>query len=151
SGRPGSLSRPRNEVTPPYRRLLDGVFRDPGAADRGAARVARHVAPLSDRDLDLGPLGDVLRSPDRLHGDGVVWPFGLLWSRDVWRRGGPHHGQAAQSLACDAGGAHRRSRVRGLCRLLLDPSARHLLRDYDPDLLADILRDHLYLDRGDGG
>ena len=40
--------------------------------------------------------------------------------------------------------------VAGFRRLFLDPAARHLLRDHDADLLADLLRHHLHLDRGDG-
>ena len=38
------------------------------------------------------------------------------------------------------------SRVR---RLFLDAAARHLLRHHHADLLADLLRHHLHLDRGD--
>ena len=35
-------------------------------------------------------------------------------------------------------------------RLLLHPPARHLFRHHHADLLADLLRHHLHLDRGDG-
>ena len=45
--------------------------------------------------------------------------------------------------------AGRGGRGRRLCRLFLDPAARHLFRDHDADLLADILRHHLHLDRAD--
>ena len=39
--------------------------------------------------------------------------------------------------------------VVGLRRLFLDAAARHLLRHHHADLLADLLRHHLHLDRGD--
>ena len=43
----------------------------------------------------------------------------------------------------------RRRRGLGLRRLFLDAAARHLLRHHHADLLADLLRHHLHLDRGD--
>ena len=46
------------------------------------------------------------------------------------------------ALSAAAGG-------RAVRRLFLDPAARHLFRHHHADLLADLLRHHLHLDRGD--
>ncbi len=51
----------------------------------GAACPARVLAPLSDRDPDLGFVGDVVRHPDRLHRHGIVRSFGVFRARHVWR------------------------------------------------------------------
>ena len=55
-------------------------------ADRGAAGAAGILAPLPHRSPDLGPVGDVVRSVDRLHRHDLVRPFGLLRARHVRRR-----------------------------------------------------------------
>ena len=56
---------------------------------------------------------------------------------------------AAEPAAGAAVRPDRRRRGRGLRRLFLDAAARHLFRHHHADLLADLLRHHLHLDRGD--
>ena len=86
-------------------RLLDRLCRHHRAADRGAAGIARILAALSDRDPDLGPSGDVVRHPDRLHRHGVVRPFGLFRARHVRRRRGAadRHARPACGWRCSTG------------------------------------------------
>ena len=102
-----------------------------------------------DGDPGSGTIGDVARHPDRLHGDGVIRPLGVL---RAWM-----YGAAAASSRCD----HRTSgwRLYGLVgagvlavfvAYFSTRLRRHLLLDYDARLLADLLRHHFHLDRGDG-
>ena len=133
----------------PHRRLLDRLLRRHGAADRRAAGAAGILAPLPDRDPDLGPAGDVVRSADRLHRHDLVRPFGLFRARHVWRGGRAAAGQPAQSVAGDLVRARRRGRRGAVRRLFLDAAARHLFRHHHADLQPDLLRHHLHLDAGD--
>ena len=55
--------------------------------------------------------------------------------------------QPAEPVAGHPVRAGRRRRRRAVRRLFLDPAARHLFRHHHVDLLADLLRHHLHLDR----
>ena len=148
--RPDRPVRPDTEMSvAPNRHLLDRLCRRPRAADRGAAGAAGVLAPLPDRDPDLGPAGDVLRSPDRLH---------RAWSRSATRHSSASACTARRRRCSRSGrpisgwrslyGLVSAAAVAAFRRLFLDAAARHLFRDHDADLLADLLRDHLHLDRG---
>ena len=155
SGPPASSSRRRNDrddrgaAEIARRRLLDRVRGGGGAAGDRADRAAAVLAALRHRDPDLGAPGDVLGHPDRLHRHGLVRPLGVLRPRHVRRRRRAPHRQAAEPLAGGALRPGRRRRRRRVRRLLRDAAARHLLLDHDPRVLADLLRHHLHLDRGD--
>src|SRR5262249_16814102 len=121
----------------------------PGAVDRRAARADGVLAPVPDGDPDLGTAGDVVRHPDRLYRHGVVRAFGVLRARDVRRGGGAVDGEAAQSVARDPLWPRRLGGNRAVRRLFQHPVARPLFRHHHAHLLADLLRHHLHLDRGD--
>ena len=133
----------------PHGRLLDRLLRGHGGADRRAAGVAGLLGEVPDRDPDLGPAGDVVRSVDRLHRHDLVRPFGLLRARHVrrGRRAAAH--QPAESVGRDFHGPRRRGLRRAVRRLFLDAPARHLFRHHHADFLADLLRHHLHLDGSD--
>ncbi len=114
---------------------------------RGAAGAAGILAPLSHRSFDLGPVGDVVRSVDRLHRHDLVRPFGLLRPWHVRRRRRAAAGQSAQSLARHPVRARRRRRCGVVRRLFLHPPARHLFCHHHADLQPDLLRHHFHLDR----
>ena len=152
--RPTGLFVPTPEMTATHRRT---------AATGSASRVVlalltiaplvlpRVLAALRDRDPHLGPAGDVVGHPDRLHRHGVLRPLGLLRARHVRGGGRAAHRQAAEPVAgASCYGLVGRGRGGGLRRLLLHPPARHLLRDHHAGLLADLLRHHLHLDGGHG-
>src|SRR5262249_60010310 len=120
-------------------------------ADGGGAGAAGVLAPLLDGDPDLGPAGDVVRYPDRLHRDGIVRSLRLFRSGHVRGSGRAADGQAAQSLAGDRVWTDRLGRGRAVRGLFQHAAARHLFRHYHADLFADLLRHIFQLDRGDRG
>src|SRR6267142_1728639 len=131
------------------RPLLDRVRGGGGAARDRAARAPAVLAALRHGDPDLGAPGDVLRHPYRLHRDGLVRALGVLRPGHVRRRRRAPHHQAAEPRPGGLLRPGRRRRRRRVRRLFRHAAARHLLRHLDPRLLADLLRHHLHLDRGD--
>ncbi len=133
----------------PHGRLLDRFLRGHGAADRGAAGVAGILGEVPDRDPDLGPAGDVVRSADRLHRHDLVRPFGLLRPRHV-RRGRRAVARRARPI-CGSRSSSGLVGAAGVALFVAYFSTR--LRDiyfaittliFSPDLL----RHHLHLDGG---
>ena len=108
---PRRRSRPP-PATGPASRVATGRLRSCSPLWRPLV-LPRVLAALRHRDPHLGPAGDVLGHPHRLHGHGLVRPLGVLRARHVRRRRRPAHRQAAEPLAghaLRAGGRRRRWR-----------------------------------------
>ncbi len=110
------------------------------------ARAGRHAAAAvdaalrhaGDRGADLRDGSDGLQPAARLHRAAVVRPGHFLRPGQLFAGPGADPHRAAGADFAGAGDRHRRGGG-GAGRLVLDPAARHLLRDADAGVLADVL------------